>query len=242
MKIIAPDYYPEFKCAAGKCRHTCCCGWEIAVDDDSLEKYRDKSDILPFVDREGGAHFRLLGEEERCPFLNGSGLCSLILRYGEDILCQTCRDHPRFRSFWSDRIELGLGLVCEEAGRLILGREEKMKLISLSDPDGGDDREPDEDEQWLLGFRQELLDSIRETGPRARLAEYLIYRHIPDALYDGRPEARARFIEASFREITAEWEKTAGTLPELVECCRRWSYDVEYDEEELEKRISAFEE
>ena len=38
MKITAPDYYSQFKCIADQCRHTCCVGWEIEVDDEGLER------------------------------------------------------------------------------------------------------------------------------------------------------------------------------------------------------------
>ena len=114
-----------------------------------------------------------------------------------------------------------------------------MRLVTLDD-DGADEEIP-EDEEWLLSYREKLFSEIRECGERARLLEYLIYRHIPDALYDGRVEERCGFVFASFKELTDKWDKTDGTLGALVEICRAWSYDVEYDEDELEKRIAFFE-
>ena len=39
MKTYAPDYYKKFVCIADKCRHSCCVGWEIDVDDISYNKY-----------------------------------------------------------------------------------------------------------------------------------------------------------------------------------------------------------
>lgn len=234
MKLIAPTYYSAFRCIADKCRHTCCVGWEVDIDAESLDRYREFPDICGKIEAGDTPHFRL-DDNERCPFLNGDNLCQLILRYGQDFLCQICRDHPRFRNFWSDRIELGLGLVCEEAGRLILSRETPMELVVLSD-DGELSPLP-EDEEWLLQYRQQLLDGITETGPKARLLEYLIYRHLPDALYDGRVEERTAFIQRSFCEITDAWEKTDGSFDALVECARAWSYEVEYDDEELERRL-----
>lgn len=134
MKYICPDYYPEFKCIADKCRHSCCIGWEIDVDANMLARYdqiggemgeRLKRSIAREKD---GAHF-ILGKDERCPFLNESELCDIITELGEDHLCQICDDHPRFRSFYSDREEIGLGLCCEEAARLILTLKGKMRLI-----------------------------------------------------------------------------------------------------------------
>ena len=40
MKLIAPEYYTKFHCIADKCRHSCCVGWEIAIDPDKLVYYR----------------------------------------------------------------------------------------------------------------------------------------------------------------------------------------------------------
>lgn len=236
MKIIAPDYYKDFHCIADKCRHTCCEGWEVDIDEESLARFRACEDIAAHIDEENTPHFRLT-DGERCPFLNENNLCNMILRHGEDMLCQICTDHPRFRSYWTDRTEIGLGLVCEEAGKLILSRAEPMQLEVISD-DGGSEK-LSEDELWLLELRDKLLMSIREEGPRARLLEYLIYRHLPDALYDNRVEERIAFIEQSFGEITDAWDKTDGSLEALIECARVWSYDVEYDDEVLEGRLNA---
>lgn len=237
MKEIGPDYLREFHCIAGACQHTCCEGWEIDIDEDSLPRFLKMPDIAPQISMEETPHIRLL-PGERCPFLNRDGLCEMILRHGEDVLCQICRDHPRFRNYWTGRVELGLGLVCEEAGRLILGRETPMRLVVLSDD--GENEELPADEAELLEQRNRLLRDIREEGARARLLEYLIYRHIPDALYDDRLAARLRLIQEAFAEITAAWARTDGSLNALVECARQFSYDVEYDDEEKERRLQSY--
>lgn len=39
MRYIKPDYYDEFACIADRCPDTCCAGWQIMIDEDSLEKY-----------------------------------------------------------------------------------------------------------------------------------------------------------------------------------------------------------
>ena len=236
MKIVAPDYLSEFKCIAGGCRHTCCVGWEVDVDGESLQKFEQLPDIAKHIDYDDTPHIKL-SDDERCPFLNDDGLCEMIINHGEEILCQICADHPRFRNFWSDRIELGLGLVCEEAGRLILGRKEPMKLVTLSND--GENTELQEDEKWLMALRDDMLESIDKTGVEARLLEYLIYRHLPDALYDNRVEERIAFVNQSFDEIIGKWKKTDGSFESLVECARVWSYDIEYDDEALEKKIST---
>ena len=236
MKTVVPTYYSGFHCIADACRHTCCAGWDVEIDEESLARFRADAEIAPHIDETDAPHFRLT-DGDRCPFLRKDNLCSLIISRGEDVLCQICRDHPRFRNFWSDRVEIGLGLVCEEACRIILSQPEPMELTVLSD-DGGNEPLP-EDEAWLMDLRRQLLDGITERGPRARLLEYLIYRHLPNALYDDRVEERIAFIERSFREITDAWDKTDGSLDAIVEYTRSWSYDVEYDGDELEKRIGG---
>ena len=79
MKIIVPEYYPQFRCRAGACRHSCCIGWEIDIDPETHERYRKETGALGVRLRanietnEDTACFRL-DESERCPFLNESGL------------------------------------------------------------------------------------------------------------------------------------------------------------------------
>ena len=73
----------------------------------------------------------------------------------------------------------------------------------------------------------------------ARLREYLIFRHLPDALYDGLLDERIAFIHSAAEEITSAWSKTDGSLEAIIEATRAWSYDVEYDGEVLEKKISG---
>ena len=160
MKLIAPAYYPRFRCLAGACRHTCCRGWEIDVDETALTRYEQVGGSLGdklrrAIDRAGDApHFRL-DQQENCPFLTKNGLCELILHLGEDSLCQVCADHPRYRGFFTDRTEIGLGLCCEAAARRILTWPENVDLITLED-DGGDEA-PTAEEQAFLQLRARLM-------------------------------------------------------------------------------------
>ena len=166
MKTIAPNYYPAFRCIADKCRHSCCIGWEIDIDPATREMYRRipgefGARLNASIDDGEVSSFRL-GEGERCPMLNQNGLCDLITALGEENLCQICADHPRFRNYFADRTEVGLGLCCEEAARLILTREEPMHLITLVD-DGSADELPEE-EAALLSLRAELIALIQDAS------------------------------------------------------------------------------
>lgn len=138
MKIFAPDYYNDFKCIADRCQHSCCIGWEIDIDNDTFEYYESiDSDfgksLRESIVKQDGCNCFKLSENERCPFLNKNNLCDIILNLSEDALCQICSDHPRFRNFYSDRIEVGLGLCCEEAARLILTEQDRVEIIEIDD-------------------------------------------------------------------------------------------------------------
>lgn len=129
MITYVPTYYHNFKCIADKCLHTCCEGWEIDVDDESMVRYSTNASVNKFI-KDGQF---ILDKNERCPFLRSDGLCEMILQYGEDYLCNICKDHPRFRNFFGDHIEMGIGLCCEEAVRVILEFDGKFALQNIDD-------------------------------------------------------------------------------------------------------------
>lgn len=134
MNICYPDYCPRFKCVADKCSDTCCKGWEICIDEASLERYRQIDGDIgrrlkeSIITDDDGAHFVLSGDE-RCPFLNSSNLCDLYIELGKYALCGICTDHPRFRSFLSDRTEIGVGLCCEAAAEIILTEKKPLHIV-----------------------------------------------------------------------------------------------------------------
>ena len=238
MNVYVPEYYPQFRCAASECPHTCCAGWEIDIDPDSLARYQRMTGafgarVQRSISLDGTPHF-ILTEHERCPLLNRRNLCDLILHEGEDALCQICRDHPRFRNYFSSRVEMGLGLVCGEAARLILSWPRPLRLIRL---EGDGDEQPTEDERYLFALRDDWLSSLPEEGPPTRLMETLIYRHLADALLDGRLDERISFIQRAFSYIADGWHD--GRLDSLAERARVFSDTVEYDDETLERWIES---
>ena len=239
MIVYAPDYYSRFHCIADRCRHTCCEGWEIDIDPVTLNMYGavdgplgEKLKRSICLDPE--PHF-VLCPGERCPFLTDTNLCELILEKGEGMLCQICRDHPRFRNYWSDRVELGLGMVCEESARLILSSDHPLRLVPVGEDEGEEAEEPDDEEIFLREQRDQLLSVSDYTGPAARLREYLIYRHMADALYDGLWEERLRFVNMTCETLLSTWD--GRDIAQLAERCRAFSNEVEYDDEKLGNMI-----
>ncbi len=126
-KLYAPAYYRDFICIADRCRHSCCIGWEIDVDGDTMCLYDTLTEgygacVRASIDTESDLntpHFRLR-EGDRCPHLDESGLCRIITELGEGYLCEICREHPRFYHDTPYGKEVGLGMACEEACRIIL--------------------------------------------------------------------------------------------------------------------------
>lgn len=160
MLYVEPDFYGEFQCIAEKCAHSCCLGWEIDIDRETAELYEGLpgalgEELRQKMRREPEPHF-CLTEEERCPFLNEKGLCRLILGFGEDVLCDICREHPRFYNDFPERQEAGLGLCCEEAARLLLAEDGPLELVCDQDETG------EEEEPELIALRGRMFEILRD--------------------------------------------------------------------------------
>lgn len=167
MREETLNIFHTFHCIGGKCRHSCCLGWEIDVDPDTYSCYETVGGefgekLRENIAKEGEDYSFRLGEDERCPFLNSENLCDIIINLGENALCQICADHPRFRNFFSDRTETGVGLCCEEAARLVLSFTEKAECICLFDDGAGEELTPFEEK--LLFLRKELFDAAQNRG------------------------------------------------------------------------------
>lgn len=165
MKTFAPDYYKDFSCLMGECKHTCCAGWEIDVDSETADYY--KSIPGEFGERlksnidfnENGGSFCLC-EGDRCPFLNKDGLCDIILNLGVEAISQVCDDHPRFRNFFDSRTEIGLGLCCEAVAKMIIEKRTETSLIEIEDD--GEEPEFFEDEEEFFALREKVFSAVFE--------------------------------------------------------------------------------
>lgn len=240
MKICKPDYFDRFKCIAGACSDSCCIGWEIDVDEDKRSMYRNVPGELGerlkrCIDWEEG-HFILQGEKERCPFLNEDNLCDLIIGLGEDSLCDICREHPRYYDWYDGYTEMGVGLCCEAAARLVLEHEEPAGFVveETNEDDDEEMMESPEEKAWIevLFEARKTAFSILQNRDKSiwnRLAEFLTY---VDELQDGLEfenldevlESALYYRENEARELAddenAAWEEVLPTYSELVNACR----------------------
>lgn len=191
MQEYVLNYYAKFKCIAGECQHTCCAGWKMCIDEQSLVAYKnDTSDFSKVLKK--GINFRKSSfkadKKGRCAFLNKNGLCDIIINLGENDLCQVCRDHPRFKSFFNNRVETGLGFCCEEACKLILSFEDKIELTLIKDD--GKSIQLDFNQENVLAFRKKALDIIQD-------------RTIPmnDRIENLLKECRACLLDRDFKRV-----------------------------------------
>jgi len=219
MKFIKPNFYDAFHCTAAACSDTCCAGWEIDVDPDTVEYYENLEGELGDRLREelcdlpdGTVCFRL-GENERCPFLDDDNLCELILKLGDDALCEICREHPRFYEELGGRVEMGVGLCCEEAARLILTKKEKTALVVTGEGT------LDEEETALLMLREKLFDAAQDRGePLKRRMERILSlcgAHMPDISFVQWADCYLSLerMDESWTELLASLRAHADALP-----------------------------
>ena len=135
--IIEPDFYRDFHCIGGQCSFTCCKEWKIAVDPETKKRWRklsvpetvlesgrvpehacrsslDKAQLSQFVMKKDGGEIIGLLPNMRCPFLEDTELCRLVLDYGEECLSETCHVFPRETHEFADRTERTLVSCCPE--------------------------------------------------------------------------------------------------------------------------------
>jgi len=105
--FFVPDYYKNFHCKGGACRHSCCGDWNIAI---SMEEYfrllgmectpelrRRLDSALYQADDRDEEHYanicpNYVGD---CPMHREDGLCGLQWEGGEEVLPDVCRQFPR---------------------------------------------------------------------------------------------------------------------------------------------------
>ena len=198
MKVFAPKYYKEFKCIADKCTHSCCVGWEIDVDKETLKKYESSKgryfdSIRNSLDLSDTPHIKLLSNEH-CPHLDENRLCKIITECGEEYLCEICKEHPRFYNKTVKGLEAGLGMSCEEAARIILSSDDYAEYEVIDEAD----EEP-------------FFDSFDATQKREEI--YLIlsdkklnYSNKLEKIYNKYNVSPSKISDAGWREVISSLE------------------------------------
>ncbi|MFR2095670.1 flagellin lysine-N-methylase [Eubacterium sp.] len=131
MKIVKPTFYKTFKCIAGDCPDSCCQGWEVDADSDSLEYYKTLDNSLEIKKRidsvlskdEFDNTIFTLAQKKRCPFLNDENLCDMHIAIGGEHTPYTCRTFPRFIYDFGATREIGISFSCPVASDMMYNTE-----------------------------------------------------------------------------------------------------------------------
>ena len=131
MRYLKPHYYDKFVCTAADCPDTCCAGWQIMIDEDSLDRYGKEPGefgkrLRNSIDWEEECFYQ---NNSRCAFLNDKNLCDLYKELGPDALCDTCRMYPRHTEEYEGLRELSLSLSCPEAARIMLSCKDPVRFL-----------------------------------------------------------------------------------------------------------------
>lgn len=135
MILRTPSFYKDFKCIAGACPDSCCQGWEVDADEQSLEYYktltgdiRKKIDSVLDKDEFGNTIFKL-ADKKRCPFLNSENLCDMHIAIGGEHTPYTCRMFPRFINDFGGTREMGVSFSCPVASDMMWELTEPMRFV-----------------------------------------------------------------------------------------------------------------
>lgn len=210
-----PDYFKNFVCTADACEATCCAGWQIVVDQESIERYQSVkgafgSRLNASIDLEEECFDQ--DGEKRCAFLNRDNLCDIYTELGEDYLCYTCENYPRHIEEFDGLNETTLSISCPEVAKQLLGNTSKVGFVEeeIEVPD-----ELYEEIEDFDAFFFELLDDSR-----ALLVEILQDRNFPI-------DKRIALVNQIMIEVDEEVEEDIFGIGNVLEEYQAYKSDID---------------
>lgn len=247
MYYRKPHYYDKFSCTADQCPDTCCAGWQIVIDENSLEKYSNVS---------GDFGIRLLNSinwregifeqyEKRCSFLNAENLCDIYKELGADALCDTCRLYPRHIEEFENLREFSLSLSCPVAAKMILQCQEPVRF--LEEEDEKEECEEDFEDfdfllfDCLLEVREKLFSIVQNRTIPIEKRMYCVLKiakNLQTALDEGELFERDFMAEIELC-LQEKAEDFSGNLYEIVQAFRKDLLRLEVLREEWKTNLKA---
>lgn len=224
MKYIYQDFYGVFRCIASECPDTCCKGWEIIIDDESYARYRTIDEkyggkITEHIRTDGDGDRVFIQENGECPFLDKNRLCKLITDYGDEILCDVCRQHPRFIEQFGEFTEISLSISCPAAARIL---RDKTELTRYREKLTDEECEYTLDDPLLdkfISLREEFFDSLEKKSAR-QAVDSLIEKAVKmqeetDGNKYNYKKKNYDFVSilSSLEILTDEWQNLIKKLP-----------------------------
>ena len=171
MQYFGIQFFNQFKCAQGDCPQTCCKGWQILIDANTMEQIEKEPENKRRELRRHIAGMRK-GQPQirkifgRCPYHTKEQLCGLQLRKRTDLMPRVCREYPRRTVSFGSFAEITMELACPVVAQLFL---EEKKMLSMQ-PLGEQEHEVlwkigNEDEaflEWLQQLREVLVKEAQQ--------------------------------------------------------------------------------
>lgn len=134
------EFYDKFHCIADRCSFTCCVGWDIHIDTNTYDKWKNNekigtSDSKVKIKKSGKEtkYFIKMGPQKCCPFLDSKGLCKVVLTSGEEYLPKICDRFPRTENNYDELMELSLSCSCPAVIDIMNNLSDKMKYLFEGD-------------------------------------------------------------------------------------------------------------
>ncbi len=249
MYYKKPHYYDKFSCTAEQCPDTCCAGWQIVIDENSLEKYSNVSGdfgirLLNSIDWGEGVFEQY---HKRCSFLNAENLCDIYKELGADALCDTCRLYPRHIEEFENLREFSLSLSCPVAAKMILECQEPVKF--LEEEDEKEECEEDFEDfdfllfDCLLEVREKLFSIVQNRTIPIEKRMYCVLKtakNLQEALEEGEFFERD-FISETELYLQESAEEFSVSHYEIVQAIRKDLLRLEVLREEWKTNLEAAE-
>ncbi len=157
--------YDDFKCIADSCKFTCCEGWDIDIDKDTYEKWKNNKEDSKYllnnvkVREVNGEKLYFINKDtfEACSFLDCKGLCNIVKCKGEEYLSKTCSTFPRISNEFEYRKELSLSCSCPEVVEILDNIDSEIIINQL-------EKINKEDIPLELKLRDTLINIMYEEG------------------------------------------------------------------------------
>lgn len=247
MYYRKPHYYEKFSCTAEQCPDTCCAGWQIVIDENSLEKYSNVSGdfgirLLNSIDWGEGVFEQY---HKRCSFLNAENLCDIYKELGADALCDTCRLYPRHIEEFENLREFSLSLSCPVAAKMILECQEPVRF-----PEEEDEKEECEEDfedfdfllfDCLLEVREKLFSIVQNRTIPIEKRMYCVLKtakNLQTALDEGELFERDFIAEIELC-LQEKAEDFSGNLYEIVQALRKDLLRLEVLREEWKTNLKT---
>ena len=216
MRYVKPHFYDNFVCTAGDCPDTCCAGWQIMIDEESLERYENEPGefgkiLRNSIDWEEECFYQ---NNRRCAFLNDENLCDLYKALGPDALCDTCRMYPRHTEEYEGLRELSLSLSCPKAAKIILSCKEPVRFLEEETEEEDDFEEFDFMMFSQLEDTRDVLFAVLQDRSLPLTLRISVSEQLTESYQNCIEEGRQFDIDDLLREC--ERHQKEGSLSEFI--------------------------